>query len=57
MIPPGPLRELRDLDQTSPQFHERLSDLLRGNECQRVILGLQGEDLVWLVEYLDTVSL
>ncbi|KAF9647776.1 kinase-like protein [Thelephora ganbajun] len=55
MIPPGPLRQLHGLDRTSPQFRKQLSNLLRGDEYQNVVPGLQGEDLVWLVEYLNSV--
>ncbi|KAF9647762.1 kinase-like protein [Thelephora ganbajun] len=55
MTPPGPLRQLHDLDRTSPQFHEQLSNYLRGDEYQNVVPSLQGEGLAWLVEYLDSV--
>ena len=57
MIRPNPLQQLRDLDSTSPHFHERLGKCLRGSEYQNAVPNLQGEDLVWLVEYLDGVSL
>lgn len=56
MNPPCPLQPLRDLDRTSHQFHRKLSILLNGNACQGVISSLEGEDLAWLVEYLDDVS-
>jgi len=56
MIPPDPLRQLHDLDRTSPQFHKQLRNFLCGDEYRDVVTGLQGEDLVWLVEYLDNVS-
>ena len=56
MIPTNPLQPLHDLDRTSPQFHEQLNDFLRGDEYRNVLPGLQNEDLVWLVEYLDSVS-
>ena len=55
--PPCLLQCLRDLDRTSPQFHRRLSTLLGGPECRGVVSSLEGEDLAWLVEYLDNVSL
>ena len=57
MIPPGSLRRLSDLDETSPQFLNQLSEFLRGNECRNAVPNLQNEDLVWLVEYLDSVGL
>ena len=56
MSPSNPLQTLRDLDKTSPHFHNQLIDLLRGNEYRDVIPSLQGEDLAWLVDYLDGVS-
>ena len=51
------LQELRDLYRSSPQFHRRLDNLISGNEYQQTIASLQGEDLAWLVEYLDEVGL
>ena len=57
MNPPGPLLQLRDLDRTSLQFHEQLGTLLSSDEYQKIISELDGEDLTWLVEYLDDVSL
>ena len=57
MTPHDPLRPLHDLDRASPQFHKQLIDFLRGNEYQGVVPGLQNEDLAWLVEYLDSVSI
>ena len=57
MSPSNPLRALRDLDRTSPHFHNQLIDLLRGKEYRDVIPSLEGEDLAWLVDYLDDVSL
>ena len=52
-----PLQNLRDLDRTLPQFHNQLIDFLRGNEYRDVAPSLQGENLAWLVDYLDDVSL
>ena len=57
MSPSNPLQTLRDLDRTSSHFHNQLIDLLRGNQYRNVIAGLDGEDLAWLVDYLDNVSL
>lgn len=57
MVRLNPLQQLRDLDTTSLQFHKQLSSCLRGSEYQSAIPNLQGEDLAWLVEYLDGVSL
>jgi len=57
MVLHNPLRQLHDLDRASPQFHDQLSCFLRGNEYQNVFPNLKSEDLAWLVEYLDCVSL
>ena len=57
MTPSNLLQTLRDLDRTSPDFHNQLTDFLRGNEYRDVASSLQGEDLIWFVNYLDNVSL
>lgn len=57
MILHNHLQPLHDLDRSSPQFHKQLIEFLRGNEYRDVVPILQGEDLAWLVEYLDNVSL
>ena len=57
MSPSDPLQSLRNLDRTSPHFHNQLIDLLRGNEYRDAIPSLEGEDLAWLVNHLDDVSL
>ena len=57
MIPHDPFEQLRNLDKTSPQFHEQLNKFLHGDVYQNVFLGLESDDLVWFVEYLDGVSL
>ena len=57
MTPHKPLQQLHDLDRTSPQFYEQLTNFLRGKEYRNVFPNLQNEDLAWLVEYLDNVSL
>ncbi|KAF9651098.1 kinase-like protein [Thelephora ganbajun] len=54
MILPAPLQQLRDLDKSSPQFHEQLNNALHRREYRTCVPTLQGEDLVWLVEYLDS---
>ena len=57
MVTKDPLQQFRDLDRASPHFHEYLSNTLRGEEYQNILPKLQNEDLAWLVEYLDNVSL
>ena len=51
------LQQLHELDRSSSQFHDQLSNLLRGEEYRNSVLNLQSDDLALLVEYLDTVSL
>jgi len=57
MNPPDILEQLRGFDRASPQFHKHLSNFLRGEGYRGTVRSLQGEDLAWLVEYLDSVSL
>jgi len=57
MSPPGALKQLRDFDRASPRFHEHLSNFLRSEGYRGAIPSLQSEDLAWLIEYLDNVSL
>ena len=57
MIPLDPLQQLRDLDATSPLFHEQLSNCLCGSEFRSAVQNLQGEDLAQLVEHLNAVCL
>jgi len=56
MNPPKVLEQLRDFDKASPEFHKHFSNFLRSEGYRGVVPSLQGEDLAWLVEYLDTVS-
>jgi len=51
------LKQLHGLNRTSSQFHKRLSDLLHSERYRSAVPNLQGEDLAWLVDYLDSVSL
>ena len=50
------LQQLSRINRSSPGFHDQLSNVLYGREYKRCIPNLQGEDLVWLVDYLDKVS-
>ena len=49
------LQELHRLKGSSPNIHNQLSDVLYGEEYQQCVPILQGDDLVWLVDYLDKV--
>jgi len=58
------LQRLDRLDRSSQEFHDQLTDILYGEEYQQCVYGgnyddqqrvltLQGDDLTWLVGYLD----
>ena len=49
------LQLLHSLDRSSSKFHDQLGNILYGEEYQRCASNLQGDDLVWLVDYLDEV--
>jgi len=57
MDPPDALKQLQGFDRASPQFHKHLSNFLRSEGYRSAVPTLEGEDLEWLVEYLDSVSL
>jgi len=57
MGPPDALKQLRGFDRASPLFHKHLSNFLHSEEYRDAVPSLQGEDLAWLAEYLDGVSL
>jgi hypothetical protein len=40
---------------SSPHFHDKLSGVLYGEEYVQCVSRLQGEDSVWLIDYLDKV--
>ena len=50
-----PLQQLHRLDRSSSGFHDQLSSVLYGEEYQKFVPNLQGDELVWVVEYLDKV--
>jgi len=51
----NPLTLLRRLDTSSSTFHDQVSNILSGEEYKRWKPGVQGDDLVGLVDYLDKV--
>jgi len=51
----SPLRRLRRLDKSSSNYHDRVSNVLYGEEYKEWVPTIQGDDLVGLVDYLDTV--
>ena len=57
MSPPSSLvlQQLNSLERSSPDFHEQLCGVLYGKEFVQCVPNLQGDDLTWLVDYLDKV--
>jgi len=55
MSPPNPLEQLRLLDRSSSKFHDRVGNILYGEDYKQWVPNLQGGDLVWLIDYLDKV--
>ncbi|KAF9643878.1 hypothetical protein BDM02DRAFT_3191109 [Thelephora ganbajun] len=47
------LQQLYRLDASSPDFGDQLSNVLYEQEYQQCVPNLQGDDPVWLVDYLD----
>jgi hypothetical protein len=50
------LQQLDRLNGSSPYYHDQLHDVLHGEEYVQCVPNLQGEELVWLVDYLDRVG-
>ena len=55
MLSLNSLRQLRRPDRSSSKFHDQLKDVLCGEEYKQWVQSLDGEDLMWLVDYLDKV--
>ena len=49
------LQQLHRLNGTSPGFHDQLRNILHKEDYQQCVPTLQGNDLAWLVDYLDKV--
>lgn len=49
------LQKLNDFDRSLPEFHDQLNNALYGEEYTRCVKNLHGDDLMWLVDYLDKV--
>ena len=49
------LQQLHHLDRSSPDFHDKLCNVFYGSEYKKSVPNIQGDDLVWLVDYLDKV--
>lgn len=53
---PPVLERLRHLDRSSLTFDDHLADILRDKEYEGWVSNLQGESLIWLIDYLDGVN-
>ena len=51
----SPLMQLRHLKKCSSDFHDQVSDVLYGEEYKQWVPTIEGNDLVGLVNSLDTV--
>ena len=49
------LQQLHQLDRSSPGFSDQLCNVLYGREYSQCTPNLQGDDMAWLVDYLDKV--
>ena len=49
------LQRLDQLDRSLSGFHDKLCEVLYGQEYIQCVPNLQDDDLVWLVDYLDKV--
>lgn len=55
-LPSSPvLQQLHRLDGSSSRFHDQVSNTLYGEDYQRCVRNLHGDDSAWLVDYLDKV--
>ena len=55
-LPSSPaLQQLNSLERSSPDFHDQFCNVLYGEEYVQCVPNIQGDDLAWLVNYLDKV--
>ena len=57
MTPSDLLQQFYNLDRSSSEFHDQLSNILYGKEYKEHVPSLQGDGLAWLADYLDKVRL
>ena len=50
------LQKLNNLDKSSPEFHDQLNNVLYTEEYIQCVTNVQGDNLTWLVDFLDNVS-
>ena len=51
------LQRLHRLNRSSFDFHDQLDNVLHGEEYAQYEKNLEGDDLMWLIDYLDKVVL
>jgi hypothetical protein len=49
------LRNLHNLEMTSPKFQDQLSNAFYEKEYAECLRDLEDDDLTWLINYLDKV--
>jgi len=49
------LQQLSSLERSSPDFHDQLRSVLYRKDYVQCVSNLQGDDLAWLINYLDEV--
>ena len=49
------LQKLHNLEMSSPNFQDQLSDAFCGKEYAECVRDLGGDDVTWLINYLDKV--
>ena len=54
-MPPPNSPVLQQLDRLLSEFYSQLRNVLCGEKYKQCVPNLQGDDLVWLVDYLDKV--
>ena len=51
----SPMDQLLQLDASSTEFPDQVSNKLYGQEYQQWVEGIQGDDVVQLIDWLDKV--
>ena len=49
------LQNLRNLEMSSPNFQDQLSNAFYGKEYAECVRDLEDDDVTWLINYLDKV--
>lgn len=52
---PAALKQVHNLDKSSPDFPDQLNNVLRGEEYREIRQGREADEMRWLVNYLDQV--